>query len=316
VARKAKAARKAKLVIAPKDYRFPGEGGVYLTGVAGIFILFIWIVIMAVAFKRKASGLPEWQWLYLFIWPVASIFLANYFSAKPRLAQIKKAGRQAKVMPASHPELYSALSQYAAMLGMSKPPDLYIINDAAAYIFALPGRPGAILASQKLLRELTTEQFNALVARQVGALGAHNVRVGLAITWMRTSNPLIKVALFPLFLMSVFMRGWADIAELSADRAAILLTGSESLVNLALVKLIIAEDPNSDINQEDLAAYMKGSADLTTDSAQLERHFRIGNFIEGQAGLRERIEQIREYRGSNQGQQAFAKLVEMKLTQR
>jgi Zn-dependent protease with chaperone function len=316
VAHKAKAAKKTRLVLSPNDYRFPGESGPYWTGVAGIFILFIWIVIMAVAFKRKASGLPEWQWAYLFIWPVASIFLANYFSAKPRLAQIKKAGRQARVMPATHPDLYSALSQYAAMLGMKKPPDLYVINDNAAYIFAMPGRPGAILASQKLLRELTVEEFNALVAREVGSLAAHNVRVALAITWMRTSNPLVMAGLFPLYLMSVFMRGWVDITELSADRAAILLTGSESLVNLALVKLIIAQDPNADLNQEDLAAYMKGASDLTTDSAQLERHFRIGNFIEAQAGLRERIEQIREYRGSNQGQQAFAKLVDMKLAQR
>lgn len=316
MAHKTRAVKKPKLTITPKDYRFPGESGPYWTGVGGVFILFIWLVVMALIFKPKASGLPEWQWGYLFIWPVASVFLANYFSAKPRLAQIKKAGRQARVMPGSHPELYAALSQYAATLGMKKPPDLYIVSDNAAYIFSIPGRPGAILASLQLQRELSPEQFNALVAREVGSLAAHNVRVNLAITWIRTSSIGIKIGLLPLHLMSWFMRGWADITEFTADRAAVLLTGSESLVNLALVKLIIAQDPNADLNQDDLEAYLKGSADLTTDPAQLERHFRIGNFIEAQEGLRERIEQIREYRGSEQGRQAFEKLADMKLSPR
>lgn len=313
MARKSKGTkRKPKVQITPRDYRFPGESNIYWTGVAGIFILFVWIVIMFLMFKKKASGLPEWQWAYLVLWPIGSILLANFLSARPRLVQIKKTGRQARVMSQTNPDLYNRLAEQSQLLGFNKQPGLYIMDDDAAFIHSIPGRPGSVIASKMLLNALTPDEFGALLARELGTLAAHNARLDLAITWIRNVNPLLKVALFPLLLMSMFMRGWVDLTQLTADRAAVLLTDSESTVNLALVKQVIAQDPQADIGHEDLEAYLKGSADISADSAQLERHFRIGTFIEGQPNLKDRVEQIREYRKSDQGQRAFGKLAEMR----
>lgn len=304
--------RKAQVRITATDFRFPGESGIYWGAVAGMAILFVWIVVMFLVFKRRASGLPEWQWVYLFAWPIASILLANFLAVKPRRAQLKKLGRQARVMAQTQPDLHAMLQQQAQLLDMKKMPELYIVEDDAAYIYSMPGKPGAVVTSRPTLNAVSREEFGALLAREVGALAAHNVRVGLAITWVKTANPVVKALALPLLVMSVLMRGWADLTEFTADRAAVLVTGSESLVNLALVKFVIARDPQAEIKHEDLEAYLQGSADISADSAQLERHFRIGTFIEGQRNLRERIEQIREYRLSDQGRAAFDKLAEMR----
>jgi Zn-dependent protease with chaperone function len=312
VARKSKATkRKQQTEITPRDYRFPGETRIYWGAVFGVVFLFVWLVAMFLFFKRQPSGLVDPRWAYLFLWPVGSVFLANYLSAKPRVAELKKAGRQARVMASNQPELYNAVVHYAQMLGLKKAPDLYIVPDDAAYVFSIPGRPGAIIASRPLQNALTQEEFLALICRELGALAAHNVRVGLALTWIRTANPGFKILCLPLFLMSLLMGGWEDLAEFTADRAGVLLT-SESTMNLALLKLAIARDPQADITQADLEAYLKGTADISADSKQLERHFRIGSFIETQPNLRERIEQIREYRKSAQGAAAFEKLAALR----
>ena len=304
--------RKAKAELTPKDFRFPGESTVYWTGVGGMYVLFIWVVVMFLAFAKTKSGLPQWQWVYLFLWPICSVLLVNYLSAKPRKADLKKAGPQARVMSSNHPDLFNTLSRQSQLLGLKRTPALYLVADQAAYIFSIPGRPYSIIVSRPSLDAMSREEFAALLAREVGSVAARNVTVGLAIMWIRTANPLLKVAFLPLFLMSIFMRGWADLTELTADRAAVLLVGSEATLNLALVKLVIARDPQADVNQGDLAAFLLGSADeMTADSAQIERHYKIGTFIGEQPNLRERIEQIREYRKSQQGKAAFEKLAEV-----
>lgn len=312
MARKAKGRkRRAKTEITPKDYRYPGESGVYWTGLGGMLILFVWIVAMFLMFARTPAKTMQWQWVYLFLWPIAAVFIANYLSAKPRYAQIKKLGPQTRVRPNNHAELHTILTRQAGILGLEKLPRMYVVDDPSAVMYSLPGRPGAVIASKAVLAALTQDEFAALLARELGSHRAHNVRVGLAITWLQSSNPLLKILFLPLFIMSVFMRGWRDIAELTADRAAILVTGNEALVNLAMVKSVIAQDPNAEVDNQDLEAYVKGSADISSDSKQLERHYRIGQFIDSQPNMKERIEQIREYRKSDQAQKAFEKLAEI-----
>lgn len=313
MARKSKGPkRKAQVRITANDFRFPGESAVYWGAVAGMVILFAWIAVMLLVLHKDPAGRTQLWWLALLIWPVGAVALGSLFSARPRRAQLKKTGRQARVMAQTQPELYAMLQQQAQLLGMKKTPELYIVEDDAAYIYSIPGKPGAVIASRPTLNAVSREEFGALLAREVGSLAARNVRVGLATTWVRTANPIIKVLMLPLFVMSMLMRGWGDLTEFTADRAAVLVTGSESLVNLALVKFFIAQDPQAEIKHEDLEAYLKGSADISADSAQLERHFRIGTFIEGQRNLRERIEQLREYRKSDQGKAAFEKLAEIR----
>jgi len=81
-----------------------------------------------------------------------------------------------------------------------------------------------------------------------------------------------------------------------------------------MLKLVIARDPNADVNQDDLEAYIRGPGALSADGAQLERHFRIGRFISDQPNLKERVEQVVDYRQSDQGQIAFGKRDEILRT--
>jgi len=313
VARKSRGrTRKTKKVqLLPADYRFPGESGPYWTGMAGVFILFAWIVAMFLFLAKTPAQTIRWQWIYLFVWPVAAVFIANYLSAKPRLAQIKRAGRQTRVMSNNRPDLFALLLKQSEMLGFPKTPSLYVVEDDAPFVYSIPSKGGSVIASETVIKELSQEEFGALLARELGSLRARNVRLSLAMRWVRSSNPIMKVLFLPVFLFTFLTGAWSDVVEYTADRAAILITGSESLVNIALVKLLILQDPQAEIDSADLEAYIGGSTDISVDSAQLERHYRIGGFIDSQPNLKERIEQIREYRPSAQGQEAFAKLAQL-----
>ena len=313
MARKSKGgAKRTKVEITPADYRFPGETNLYVGGFIAITILFVWIVAMFLIFKKTAAQTMQWQWVYLFLWPLGSIWLASFLSARKRQAQIKKAGRSARVMTNNNPGLFSILSQQASFFGFKKVPALYVLDDDAVFIYSLPGNPGSVLTSRKLVNELTQEEFSALLARELASLRARNVRLGLAITWVRNANPLLKILCLPVFLLSIFTGAWIDITDYTADRGAVLATGSEALLNLALVKQLIAQDPQAEISQADLEAFLQGTDGLFADSAQLERQFKVGTFMESQRQLKERIEQIGEYRQSDQGKRAFEKVAQIR----
>ncbi|MBU0608617.1 MAG: M48 family metalloprotease [Armatimonadetes bacterium] len=292
----------------PADFIFPGEKVSYWGGVAGMFIVFIWLAVMSIFVAKNTAQQTMWHIpIEIALYPVLAVIIANILAARPRQAQFKKVGRQGRVMNNNHADLYRVLSRQASLLGMKTPPDMYLVDDKQPIIFSLPAGRGIIVASQALREALFPDEFEALMAHEVVHIACKHVRVDMAMTFIRHTNIGIKIGLFPVLLMMFFARAWKDLIEFTADRGTLLITLRPAVINAALVKFAVVADPNAGITSEELQAFLDSQGDIATDSAQMERHFRIGQFMSSQPGLRERIEQLTEFPQTKQGQEAIAK---------
>jgi Zn-dependent protease with chaperone function len=317
LARKSKQRKGTKEVkrtkgLRPADFIFPGEKGSYMGGLIGTAIVFIWLAAMGYFFVKGPDLKPKpWIPLEILAYPVLAVVIANVVAARPRQAQIKKMGRQARVLSNNHPELYRVLTRQAGLLGMKNPPEMYLVDDPHPFIYSMPTGNGAIVASQALREALFPDEFEACMAHEIAHIACKHVRMDMAMTFIRNANIGVKIGLFPVSLMMIFARAWRDLIEFTADRGALLIMLRQSVVNAALVKFAVAADPNAGITREDLQSFLDGQGDIATDSAQMERHFRVGQFIGTQPGLRERIETLSQFPHTTQGEEAIAKSAEL-----
>ncbi|MEN6302727.1 MAG: M48 family metalloprotease [Armatimonadia bacterium] len=295
------------------DFAFPGEKGSYWTGIIGVIILFGWLAAGAFLMLNKPETAAQKFYipLYIVVYPIAAVLIGNWLAAKPRATLMKKAGRQSKVMNNNFADLYRVLARQASLLGMKTPPDMYLVSDPQPLMYSLAGGRGSIIASQALRDAMAPEEFEALMAHEVTHHACKHVRLDLAETFIRSSGLGVKIGLFPVLLIGFFGRAWADLIEFTADRGALLVMLRPSILNAAIVKFAVVADPNAGITREELQAYIDSAGDISTDAKQIERHFKVGQFMSSQPGLRERIEQLTEFPRTEAGQQALAKMAEI-----
>jgi Zn-dependent protease with chaperone function len=179
-------------------------------------------------------------------------------------------------------------------------------------MYAIPGGPGTIVASEMMRDSFSDEEFGALLAIQVGHVKSHHMSLELAIQYITNTNVLWKLLLFPLLIIKFLASGWSDVADYTADRCGALLLGGSSLINIAIVKRAAMLDQQADVSTEDLQAFLDGSSDISTDATQMERHFRIGNFITSQPNLHDRVETLNDFVHSNEGVAAFDKMSQIR----
>jgi len=324
MARKSRRRRKKKeeLTLKLTDYQFPGEKNGYWTAIGITLGLFAWAAVMVFVFRASVFGEKQWSNLGGVSWPIwitvnilvfpwLAIVIANILATRHSAADIKKVGRQAKVMPNNHPELHRVLADHVKLAGM-KLPNMYLLQDEAPYIYTIPGGPGTIVVSTGLREGVKDDDLSALIAHEMGHINSHHVRTTLAINYITNANLIFKALLFPLLMIKMFAGGWADLANFTADRFAMLLTGDASVLNKALVKMAVLADKQADITPEELRTYLESTGDISTDAAQMERQFRIGTFISSQPNLGERIEEMREFIRSDEGKTAFEKMDEIR----
>lgn len=325
MARRVKKRRKSKapeVEFSPRDYQPPEEKRVYWQGVVGIIGVFVIAAYNVMYFgvgpplnreiTPDAALYGQWWWpVILIVLPVLTWGIANWLALRSRWRRIKEEGPNARVLNKNHPRLKAMLSEQARLLGIEEP-EMYIIDDDTPYLYSLPGKPGTVIATQAILDSMNDEQTAVLLARELGHLKSKHARMTIVTTFMRRAHIGIRIALFPMWLLSMFMRGWIDLAEITADRVAILVSERPALVNETLVKLAVTADREAEISSEDLEAYLDAGMDQGADSAQMERHFRFGAFLRNQETLRERIEEITEFLKTDQGQEALEKIREVK----
>jgi len=354
VARIGKVPKRKKTVTAlvPKDYQYPGEKVVFLQAMGGIWALFLILagILLWSTFNGRSVLYHRHQaWIIMLLYPAITVLALNYFSARPRKAELKKAGPRARVSPSNEPQLHKLMKDASTLLCM-KQPELYVIQDEVPFLYAVPGRQGSIIMSNKCIEVLRPEELAAAIAKQLGHLKSGHVTADLAITAIRRANPLLQVLFLPATLMSILMRGWQDMIDYTADRCSLLVTRrlqtcTASMVKLAAVGVTItkvgakdkkrqekrkqragepvtdremaadeAEKVLAEVAPEELDAYLAGGGELTDDPIQVERAFKISRFIEQQRNLKDRIRNLGEWGETDQCEAALAKVDEIRGT--
>jgi len=149
-----------------------------------------------------------------------------------------------KVTPKQCPDLHAKLQIACTTLGVDMP-DLFVQQNPVANAFTGGvERPVIVLYSQ-LIERLTDEEVLAVVAHEVGHIHAEHV---LYLTAARLIEFLAKSAvlaspLIPIVkeILTLTMRSallaWARRAELSCDRAALLVTQDAHVIGRTMMKL-------------------------------------------------------------------------------
>ncbi len=350
VARIGKVQKRKKTILDIKDYQYPGEKMAYLQAIGGIWALFLILggITAYEAFKPDVGQFLHAKhqvWIILLLYPAIATMGLNYISARPRKMELKKAGLRAKVAPTNQPQLHKLVKDASLLLCM-KQPDLFLIDDEAPFLYAVPGKAGSIIMSSKCIEVLRPEELAAAVSKQLGHLKSGHVAVDLAITSIRGSNPLLQIVFLPATLMSLLMRGWQDTIDYTGDRCSLLVTRRLQTCTASMVKLAAAgagitkdttrqkrrgvkkrERPGeglvdqdaeeaerslASINPDDLDAYLAGGGEMTDDPVQVERAFNISRFIEQQRNLKDRIRHLGEWAETDQCEAAVAKVDEIR----
>ena len=149
-----------------------------------------------------------------------------------------------KVTPKQCPDLHAKLQVACTTLGVDLP-ELFVQQSPIPNAFTGGVKRPVIVLYSALLERLTDEEVLAVVAHEVGHIHAEHV---LYITAARLLELAANAAIFaaPMAslikqLLSATMRGallaWARRAELSCDRAALLVTQDEHVVGRTMMKL-------------------------------------------------------------------------------
>ena len=292
--------------ISQAQLRFPSEVSQYWIAVTAV----IWACLFVAIAGWFSTGRQYWQWVYLAAWPIGSLLLVNSLSNRPRRKQLKALGPSARVFGTNHPELSKHLKEVAEVLGVTKLPTLFLVEDEAPYVYSMAGGKGTIILTTALVNLLRYDELSVMLAREVAHLKYGHVRLERALWWIRSAQPLFRIALLPLLLWSVVMGEWLDLIEYTADRAAVLVAGSPSLVTATLVKVAAAADPQSGVSVAEIEDFLSQKRTSDLDSAIMERQFKLNRFIESIPNLRDRIEQIREFCDSDEGKELMEQVAE------
>jgi Zn-dependent protease with chaperone function len=170
------------------------------------------------------------------------------------------------VGPNQLPSVHALVIDACETLGMT-PPDVYVRQNPVpnAYTLALSGRRPFIVIHTSLLDLLDEDELQAVIAHELGHLKCDHA------VWLTAANVLAlgTVSLLPIFTATVedaVMR-WLRAAELSCDRAALLVTQNPTVVVRSFMKLAggsyskrFADELNVEAFLEQARSYEKATA--------------------------------------------------------
>lgn len=149
-----------------------------------------------------------------------------------------------KVTPEQCPDLYAKLQIACTTLGVDMP-ELFVQQNPIVNAFTGGVERPVIVLHSSLIERLTDEEVLAVVAHEVGHIHAEHV---LYLTAARLLEALANVALAATPLANIITQilsgtmraallAWARRAELSCDRAALLVTQDPHVIGRTMMKL-------------------------------------------------------------------------------
>lgn len=308
--RRRKAKRPSVVTLTATELRFPGQAKQYWLAVG--ILTWACLLIAGTGFYFSRA----WQWVYLAAWPMGSILLVNFLSDLPRRKQLKQLGPQARVMGNNHPALYQMLQRLSHLLSIRKPPQMCLVEDEAPYIYSLAAGKGTIIVTRALVDLLPPEELAVMIGHELTHIKCRDLRLERALSYIRLASPLMAFFCGPVWVWSTLMGEWLDLIDYTADRGSVLVSGKPALVNATLVKVAAAADPQANVTTQNIEDYLSRGRQAELDAVQMERQFKLNQFIESQPNLRDRIEQVVEFSQSEEGQALLQKVAQLRESAR
>ncbi|MFJ2114127.1 MULTISPECIES: zinc metalloprotease HtpX [unclassified Streptomyces] len=249
-------------------------------------------------------------------WPIILIIAGGMFIAQfwfsDRIAAFSMGARE--VTPEEAPELHGAIDRICALADMPKPKVAIAHSDLPnAFATGRSERTALVCATTGLLRRLEPEELEGVLAHEMshvahrdvavmtiasflGVLAGLITRVALwsGLSRNRDSSPVgIALMLIPLVSAVVYAVGFlltrllSRYRELSADRAAALLTGRPSALASALTKVSgqMSRIPTEDLRKaEPYNAFFFVPAFASKES--------LGRLLSSHPTLEQRLDQL------------------------
>lgn len=149
-----------------------------------------------------------------------------------------------KVTPKQFPDLYAKLQVVCTTLGVDMP-DMFVQQNPVVNAFTFGSERHIIVLHTALIERLTDEETLAVIAHEVGHIHAEHV---LYLTAARILESLIRIPIsmipggdiIKFFLsasISNALLAWVRRAELSCDRAALLVVQDPHVIGRVMMKL-------------------------------------------------------------------------------
>lgn len=164
---------------------------------------------------------------------------SEYLYERPQ--QILLMGNDLKVGPRQYATLYGIYRQCLRDLDMSPEPNLYVSQNPSANAYSLGSEHPYIVFNTALLDLLDEEEIRVILAHELGHLKCdHSILIQMSFWVMGAANFLGDITLglgkaITTGLVYAFYE-WRRKAELSADRAALLVSDDLNLVLRTLMK--------------------------------------------------------------------------------
>ncbi|MFE7132166.1 zinc metalloprotease HtpX [Streptomyces sp. NPDC057638] len=250
-------------------------------------------------------------------WPIILIIAGGLFIAQfwfsDRIAARSMGARE--VTPEEAPELHGAVDRVCALADMPKPKVAIARSDVPnAFATGRNQKSAMVCATTGLLRRLEPEELEGVLAHELSHVAHRDVAVmtiasflgvlagvltrvtlwgGLGRAGRGNNNTAILMVLIPLVSAAVYALSFlltrllSRYRELSADRAAALLTGRPSALAAALTKVTgeMARIPTEDLRKaEPYNAFWFAPAFSSRES--------LGRLLSSHPTLEQRLEQL------------------------
>ncbi|MFG2757118.1 zinc metalloprotease HtpX [Streptomyces wuyuanensis] len=249
-------------------------------------------------------------------WPIVLVIAGGLFVAQfwfsDRIAAYSMGARE--VTPEQAPELHGAVDRICALADMPKPRVAIADSDVPnAFATGRGEKTALVCATTGLLRRLEPEELEGVIAHELSHVAHRDVAVMtiasflgvlagmMARVWLysglgrssRDSSTAIAVLVVPLVSAVVYVisflltRLLSRYRELSADRAAALLTGRPSALASALTKVTgqMARIPTQDLRKaEPFNAFWFAPAFSSKES--------LGRLLSSHPTLEQRLDQL------------------------
>ena len=191
-----------------------------------------------------------------------------------RVAQLDNLSSSVLVGPKQMKSIYASLTAACKILDMDQP-EVYIKQNSVpnAYTLAIRGRKPFIVLHSSIVELLSEEELQAVIAHELGHLKCeHSV-------WITTLNLIILGAGGINEALSVPLQRtlyeWLQSAELSCDRAALLVSQDVNIIASVFMKL--SGGPTNMSDEMNVEAFIEQAAKFDTETKKLgARLIRLG----------------------------------------